>query len=182
MASYPPSNFKQALEFVLRYEGGFSDHPKDPGGATNKGITQATYNKYLINLGQPIKSVRLITDQEVEDIYYTLYWLKANCDLLPNRLACLVFDWAVNGGVKRAIEFLQSTISQFKQVNIDGMFGSQTREILNQLIEQNLEDKLVSFYLQKRLDYYNKLGQKMQSFLNGWKNRLMGISIFLFKI
>ena len=66
--------FKKALAFVLKWEGGFVNDPDDKGGATNKGITQNTYNSYLKSKGMRAKSVRYITQAEVEDIYYKQYW------------------------------------------------------------------------------------------------------------
>ena len=81
--------FKKALSFVLKWEGGYVNNPNDRGGATNKGITQNTYNSYLQSKGRPTKDVRYITDAEVEDIYYSRYWLPAKCHEMSAKFAFL---------------------------------------------------------------------------------------------
>lgn len=100
--------FKKALGFVLKMEGGFVNDPNDRGGATNKGITQTTYNSYLRKKGRPTKDVRNITDAEVEDIYYNSYWLTAGCDKMLPIFAVYCFDTAVNMGVGRVKPLLQA--------------------------------------------------------------------------
>ena len=67
--------FKKALTFVLIREGGYVNDPDDPGGATNRGITQRTYNAYLAKLKKPTADVKNITEYEVKEIYYNNYWL-----------------------------------------------------------------------------------------------------------
>ena len=68
-------NFDHCLELVLEHEGGFVNHPKDPGGMTNKGITKRTYEKYL---GREVTEdeMRNIPDEDVKDIYKKKYWEK----------------------------------------------------------------------------------------------------------
>lgn len=101
-------NFKKALKFVLKWEGGFADDPDDKGGATNKGITQNTYNAWLKSQNKTLKSVRDITNEEVERIYYSRYWLAAGCNKMSEKFAILSFDTAVNMGVSRVQEFLRA--------------------------------------------------------------------------
>lgn len=95
-------NFAQAIKFVLKWEGGYVNHPADPGGATNIGITQATYDKYRRSKGLPLQSVRKIGQSEVEEIYHERYWKPINGDNLPNSLALAAFDLAVNSGLDTA--------------------------------------------------------------------------------
>jgi lysozyme family protein len=83
-------NFNQALQFTLGWEGGFSNHPNDSGGATNFGITQATYNRYRRNRKLPNQSVRLIRRHEATDIYHAYYWIEGGCDKLSPKWA--LFD------------------------------------------------------------------------------------------
>ena len=90
--------FKKALKFVLNCEGGYVNNPNDKGGATNKGITQNTYNAYLKSKGKPAKDVRNITDIEVEDIYYSRYWISTGCDKMSAKFAVICSDTAVNMG------------------------------------------------------------------------------------
>jgi lysozyme family protein len=114
--------YEQALAFVLRWEGGYSNHPNDPGGATNKGVTQKTYDSYLALHGQASADVRRITDQEIANIYSVHYWAAAHCSQLPADLAPCVFNCAVNSGVSRAVKLLQRTLG----VAEDGIVGPKT--------------------------------------------------------
>lgn len=103
------SDFERCLEFVLRWEGGFVNHPSDPGGATNRGITQKTYNTYRQSKKLPIRSVEVIGLEEVRDIYKTRYWDAAGCEALLGGLDLMHFDTAVNMGVGRARQYLSQS-------------------------------------------------------------------------
>lgn len=100
-------HYSRALSFVLAREGGYVNHPSDPGGATNLGVTQRTYDHWRKRMNLPTQSVRNITHQEVESIYRTDYWLKSGCDNLSWPLCLVHFDTAVNMGRSRAVGFLQ---------------------------------------------------------------------------
>ena len=96
------ANFFKSLEMVLKHEGGFVDHPEDPGGATNKGITHRTYSEFL---GRPLEDVdelKSIPDEHVEMIYKQGYWDKVKGDDLPGGVDFCTFDWGVNSGPGRA--------------------------------------------------------------------------------
>ena len=104
------ANYKTCLAAVLKYEGGYSNHPSDPGGATMKGVTQKVYDSWRKKQGQPIQSVRNITQPEVESIYRNNYWDVVRGDDLPSGLDLAVFDYAVNSGPGRAIRQLQKVL------------------------------------------------------------------------
>ena len=106
-------NFDGCLAFTLRAEGGFSDHPADPGGATNMGITRATLAGVR---GHAVSSaeVRALTRAEAADIYRSMYWRVVRGDELPAGVDLVVFDHAVNSGPKAAIRSLQGALG-FKQ-------------------------------------------------------------------
>jgi len=114
-------NFETALAHVLKYEGGYSDHPSDPGGATNRGITKAVLEAYR---GHSVSKadVRALSRGEAAAIYRSRYWDAAKCDRLPDGLDLAVFDCAVNQGIGRASRFLQ----QAAQVTADGKIGPKT--------------------------------------------------------
>ena len=99
--------FNKALKFVLKWEGGYVNDPDDLGGATNKGITQNTYNGWLKSKGLQPKNVKNITNDEVAQIYYQNYWLKAKCNTMSKIFAVICFDTAVNMGVGRVSQFLK---------------------------------------------------------------------------
>ncbi|SDY77894.1 Glycosyl hydrolase 108 [Nitrosomonas halophila] len=88
-------NFLNALEHVLAHEGGWADHPRDPGGATMKGVTLAVYQRYF-GADKDKAALRAISDAELQHVYRTGYWEKCRCDELPNGVDYAVFDAAVN--------------------------------------------------------------------------------------
>lgn len=114
-------NFARALPLVLKHEGGYVDHPKDPGGATNKGVTLATFRRYVKADGTKA-DLRAITDKQVATVYYRHYWSAVNAQALPAGLDYAVFDFAVNSGPTRAAQFLQRVLG----VTVDGRVGPQT--------------------------------------------------------
>ena len=144
--------FEKALKFVLRWEGGYVNNPNDQGGATNKGITQNTYNAWLQSQGKPSKDVKNITDAEVRDIYHKNYWLASGCDKMTPVLAVLCFDTAVNMGVSRANEFLEAA---------------------------NWSD--TNLFILARAEKYNEFAKNasQRGFLHGWLNRLFDLKNYI---
>jgi hypothetical protein len=105
----PIGTFQRALEFVLRWEGGWADNPNDPGGATMQGITLGTFTRWrhAAGMGTPTKDdLRNIRADERDAIYYQWYWLASGAHELAWPLALGVFDTAVNAGVGRAAQML----------------------------------------------------------------------------
>lgn len=140
--------FERALQFVLKWEGGYSNNPNDLGGATNKGITQNTYNAYLKAHGKPAKDVKNISNNEVKEIYYNNYWKAAKCPSMTDKFAILCFDTAVNMGVSRVNEFLKAC-------------------------EYKYPDK----FLLARIRKYNEFAKvaSQRGFLHGWLNRVFDL-------
>lgn len=103
-------------------EGGYVNHPKDPGGATNKGVTQRVYDTYRKSKGLALRSVKLITDAEVAEIYKTQYADKIRYDELPAGVDYATLDGAVNSGVSRGAKWLQSALG----ISADGVVGPGT--------------------------------------------------------
>lgn len=103
------TDFDRALPVVLRFEGGYVNDPRDPGGATMRGVTQRVYDRYRVEKGLTPQPVRQIQMDEVADLYLDHYWRPAGCDGLDWPLSLLVFDCAVNCGVNRARTMLQQT-------------------------------------------------------------------------
>ncbi len=115
-------SFETVLKYSLQFEGGYVNDPLDKGGETNKGITKAVYDTYRKSKNLPIQSVKLISDQEVKDIYYKQYWLAAGCDKLEDKLAMVVFDFAINSGVSRAKRYLTLTKDPQKLLDLRAEF------------------------------------------------------------
>jgi lysozyme family protein len=162
--------FAAALPFVLRWEGGFVDHPDDPGGRTNKGVTQRVYDQWRAHQGLGARDVALIDDDEVEAIYLAGYWLPPRCDLLRSRLDLVQFDTAVNMGPRRAVRFLQAAVG----CGVDGIFGRLTAEAAD---DCDLEAAIAA-YCDARLAYYRLLAEtrpELRVFLRGWTNRVASL-------
>lgn len=115
------SNFAFCLKEVLRHEGGWADHPKDPGGATMKGITIGTYSQWK-GRRMSKEALRAIPDEEVAAIYKRNYWDKVRGDDLPSGLDFVAFDAAVNSGPARGAKWLQQGLG----VAADGKIGPKT--------------------------------------------------------
>ena len=103
------SNFDTCIDTALKWEGGYSNIPADPGGPTNLGIIQTEYNSYRHSKGLPLQSVRWITQAEARDIYRHKYWDVMHCDDLPAGLDLAVVDAAINNGTGRAQLWLNRT-------------------------------------------------------------------------
>ena len=101
------NHVKEGLDFVSKWEGGYVNHPSDPGGATNRGITFRTYNSWRRSKGLPERDVRLLTKEEEVQIYYEQYWAPAGCSELDYPFNIAVFDTAVSCGVGRATHWLK---------------------------------------------------------------------------
>lgn len=163
----PSPAFEASLPFVLRWEGGFVEHPADPGGRTNKGVTQRVYDAWRRHQGLPQRDVKQIEDAEVHGIYESGYWIPPRCDLVAQPLDLVQFDTAVNMGVGRAVRFLQAAVG----CGVDGDFGPLTERAVTAC------DPGVTLvkYCTTREAYYRRLAQArpgLAVFLKGWLNRL----------
>lgn len=116
------ANYARALALVLQFEGGWSNNPKDPGGATMKGVTQAVYSAFRRAIGKLAVSVRGISDDELSAIYRKQYADAIHFDELPSGVDLATFDPAVNSGPVRAIKWLQASAG----VVADGHLGMLT--------------------------------------------------------
>lgn len=156
------ANFFFSLEMVLKHEGGFVDHPEDPGGATNKGITHKTYAEFL---GRPLEDVdelKNIPDEHVQIIYKKGYWDKVCADELPDGLDFAVFDWAVNSGPSRSAKNLQGLVGASE----DGIIGPQTLK----RISDTDTVVLIQALARRRDEYYRSL-KTFETFGKGWLRR-----------
>ncbi|RDI58735.1 glycoside hydrolase family 108 protein [Microvirga subterranea] len=115
------ASFDRSLAEVLRHEGGFVQHPADPGGATKHGITRATLSRFR---GRPVsvEDVRALTREEAGTIYRRHYWDAVRGDELPAGVDLALFDFAVNSGPERAVRRLQGILG----VPADGVVGPRT--------------------------------------------------------
>lgn len=165
-------SFEQALSFILAREGGYVEHPKDPGGATNRGVTRRTLSKWR---GHEVsrEDVRGLTYIEAAKIYRYEYWQRCKCDRLPPAIAFLMFDAAVNQGVTRAIKILQKSIN----VTVDGIIGGET---LRAVGLRNPKRLMIEFAA-RRMRHYGLLAI-FSIFGLGWSRRLMEVLYEAIKI
>lgn len=159
-------NFRELLPKVLVHEGGYVDDPQDPGGETNKGITHKTYDAWRKRQGQPTRSVKHITPEEVAEIYRQQYWNKIAGDDLPSGVDYAVFDFAVNSGPSRAAQFLQRAVG----VADDGIIGAQTLAAVDAADPETLAAKICDDRLSwlKRLKTFKRYGR-------GWTRRVQDV-------
>ncbi len=159
------SNFARALDIVLQYEGGYVNHPADPGGPTNLGITMATLRAYR---GRHVdfSDVRNLTKAEAGQIYRQNYWDKIHGDELPSGVDFAVFDFGVNSGPGTAAKFLQHALG----VPADGAIGPVTLAAANKANPA----VLINRYMDARLDYLESL-RTWPTFGKGWTSRVAAV-------
>lgn len=155
-------NFGECLKFTLKYEGGYADHPSDPGGATNFGITRATLARWR---GKPVSKaqVKALTKDEAAKIYERYYWRPIRGDELPVGVDLVTFDFAVNSGVSRGAIALQRSAN----VADDGKIGPVTLKAVNDLSASVLIDRVCA----ERLAFLTRL-KTWRVFGKGWKRRV----------
>lgn len=116
-------NLVKSVSIILVYEGGLANVKGDPGGLTNMGITQGTYNSWRARHGDTLQSVAKITGVEVDAIYEAEYWNRMNCDDMPPGVDLCLFDASVNSGVGGATNWAQAVCG----LDVDGDFGPKTK-------------------------------------------------------
>lgn len=166
------SNFAVALNHVLVHEGGYTDHPRDPGGATNKGVIQRVYDAYRRRHGLTPRSVAFIADHEITAIYRTQYWNKIEGDALPKGIDYCVFDAAVNSGPARGARWLQKAINKcagYKRVKVDQDIGSATLDAADDYPPHDLINAMCDI----RVGFLRRLST-FDVFGRGWLNRVLG--------
>jgi len=155
-------NFLDALAAVLHHEGGFVNHPKDPGGMTNLGVTKRVWEEWV---GHEVdeKTMRGLTAEMVAPMYKTKYWDKIRGDDLPTGVDYIVFDAAINSGPGRAAKWLQQTVGAVP----DGAIGAGT---LGKVAAMESAD-IVEKYQATRLAFMQSL-PTWETFGKGWGRRV----------
>ncbi len=154
-------NFEQSLKMLLHHEGGYVNHPEDPGGETNLGVTRAVYEQW-VNRQVMDGEMKALTVKDVAPIYKTNYWDRIRGDDLPSGLDFAAFDWAVNSGTGRPARVVQKYISA-KQ---DGAIGPKTLA----LVAENDPAKMIQYLYEQRQKFYERLPH-FDTFGKGWTRR-----------
>jgi len=152
---------------MLASEGGYVNHPSDPGGRTNLGVTQRVWEEWVGRESNE-KEMRSLTPELVAPLYKRKFWDACKCDDLPTGVDYLVFDFAVNAGPGRSAKILQTAVG----VPADGAIGPIT------LAAVNAQDpvELIEKFSQAKEDFYRSLST-FDTFGKGWLNRVSAVKI-----
>lgn len=147
-------NFDVAIERILSHEGGYVNHPSDPGGETKWGISKRSY---------PNLNIKELTREQAKEIYKRDFWDKINGDALYDGVAFQALDFAVNSGIGTAIRYLQRALG----VADDGHFGPVSQAAAKSMSESDQIMRLNA----ERLDFMRKL-KVWPQFGAGWAGRI----------
>ena len=151
------NNFDECLKMLLKHEGGYVNHPKDPGGETNLGVTKRVYEKW-----GGTKDMKDLTFDDVAPIYKKNYWDKCKCDDLDSGVDWAVFDWAVNSGTGRAAKAIQKICGAGQ----DGAIGPKTLALISTQDTTYVIEQMHKI----RQDFYESL-KTFSTFGKGWTRR-----------
>jgi hypothetical protein len=154
--------FHKCMDIIFAHEGGYVDHPDDPGGATNLGITHKTLAAWRKVDACSREEVRTLQKDEAKEIYRAHYWNALNCDTLPAGVDLVAFDMGVNAGVGRSSRMLQEVVS----VEKDGQVGPITVGAVNRIDPEFV----INRFSDRRLEYYQSL-KHWPTFGRGWSRR-----------
>ena len=159
-------NYDKCLEMILHHEGGYVNHPKDPGGMTNLGVTKRVYEEWV---GHEVDedTMRGLTPEDVGPIYKKNYWDKIKGDQLPAGLDLCIFDFGVNAGTGRAAKFIQKIVG----TAVDGGIGPNSLKKIDAYVEKHGIEDVVKTYQSDRQKYYEKL-KHFKTFGRGWTRRV----------
>jgi len=150
--------FDQAVDVILKHEGGLVDNPNDPGGITNFGISKRSY---------PEVDIYNLTKGKAKEIYERDFWHPLKLYLIDNANVCLeLFDFSVNAGISRAVKIAQK-LAGTKE---DGMLGGITAKAINEF-----DGDFVRAFKHARVIYYESLARNnhnLKMFLKGWLRRV----------
>lgn len=168
-SKHKKDNFPYAVAVVLRHEGGYSNNPKDPGGATNFGIS----SKFLRSIDFYKKDVKELTEDDAIEIYKIHWWEKYNYDLIKDEtIAAKILAMSVNMGANRAHKLVQLALQNcgFKNIVKDGILGTKSFGAINTAKPSELHEQLRracrTFYL-KLID----TNPSLSVFKKGWIKR-----------
>jgi lysozyme family protein len=162
-------NLERVMPHVFRHEGGYVDHPHDPGGATNLGVTLATLSAWR---GRSVAKAELqaLGRAEATEIYRRQYWLPVRGDELPGGVDYAVFDFAIHSGPRRAAEYLQRAAG----VDVDGEIGIHTLSAVGAAEPERLAADLCAARLRflKRIRNRRTGEPLWRHFGRGWQRRV----------
>lgn len=158
--------FKRAMDHVLKWEGGYVDHPDDPGGATKYGISL----RFLEEIwpGADGDTIANLSTEQAEDLYYQYFWLPGYEKICDERIATMLFSSGVNMGIARAIRISQQTANNLGQkLKVDGVLGPKTLAALNMYAPEVFLREMRKLLILRRLD----IAKVRHPFIRGWVRR-----------
>ena len=166
-------NLSFSLQEILSHEGGYVDHPRDPGGATNMGITRKTLARWR-GISPwwvlPRSEVKALKSREAKAIYKAQYWDRIAANVLPLGLDLALFDFAINSGPSRAIKTLQREL----KVSVDGIVGPITLRALKEKTAKVGRAQIIHAVCNARMSFLMRL-TTFAVFGRGWKRRVAAI-------
>lgn len=171
--------FQKLHEFVKRWEGGFVNHPDDPGGATNMGITIGTLAEWR-GTKVTVEDVRNLSRVEADNIFRANYYSASRCGEMPERMAMVVYNCSVLSGRKRGIEFVQEAFNSLgllvdgKPLVVDGVLGRMTMSAIRGADPSILAEA----FMDRQEDYLRQLNT-FSVFGKGWMNRMAALREFV---
>jgi len=147
-------NFDEAFERLIGHEGGYVNHPDDPGGETKFGVSRRAY---------PLENIKGMTLERAKVLYLRDYWGPAGCDAVPDAIKFDLFDMAVNSGVVPAVRTLQRAVG----ATPDGILGPKTLQAVN----STPTPRVVARFNGYRLDLMADL-KTWPVFGRGWAKRV----------
>lgn len=164
-------NFDRILDELLLSEGGFVNHPSDPGGATNLGVTLATAKRLGIDVDKDgdtdVNDIKLLKREHAAQVFKSEFWDKVKGDELPHGLDYAVVDFAYHSGPKRAVIGLQRLLG----LADDGILGPHT---LAAVKSYQFYDTLINRYMDDRVKFLKSLST-FSVFGKGWMNRIVKV-------
>ena len=168
-------SFFYAVSTLLALEGGYIDHPSDPGGATNHGISLRWYQT-AVDPHATEADIEALDEGEAKQLYMTYWWdnpeaATVGYSELPPGLALQVFQTAVHTGPSRAHKLLQRTIRKLgRPITVDGVLGPATANASHSLEPELLISRLAT----ETISYYRELDR--EEFIEGWTFRAVRTS------
>ena len=154
--------FKEIVKGIIRREGGYVDHPKDPGGETKYGIAKRSH---------PKENIKSLTKKRAEEIYYDEYWVPSKAPYIPHDIQDTFFDMVVNMGQRRAVKILQKACnSKNCGLVVDGLIGKNSIRSSKKIDASRLRVFRILFYT----DLIRRK-PSLETFIVGWIRRAMEV-------
>jgi lysozyme family protein len=160
------ADFDQCMNYLFSVEGGYVDNPRDPGGATNMGITQATLTVWR-HASVSTADVQNLTQDEATAIYHANYWNVLRCGSLPSGIDLMVFDAGVNCGNSHSARTLQTIVG----CDADGVIGPATLQAVINAVGASSALSIITQFSKAQSDYYHSLAT-FDTFGAGWLARV----------